>query len=185
HKVTVLIDTDNTHNFLNHNLAKKLDLKPDCEGKFEVAVANGEKLTSEGQCKAICMKMKGVPLKIDFYLLPLEGSDVVLGAQWLSTLGPIWWDFSKLQMSFQIDGKDVVLHELKTAENKVVDEAQISKEVKKEKKGIFLQINALTMSTVQPNNLVSNDSFDVSNEDLGYLLQNYSYLFKEPQRFLP
>ncbi|GAV59673.1 Asp_protease_2 domain-containing protein, partial [Cephalotus follicularis] len=73
HKVNFLIDSGSTHSFLNHNIAKKNGLKPNCEGKFEVAVAIGEKLSSAGHCKEVCMTMQGVPLKIDIYLLPLEG----------------------------------------------------------------------------------------------------------------
>lgn len=42
------------------------------------------------------------PITVDLYPLPLEGCDAVLGAQWLRTLGPIVWDFSKLHMKFQI-----------------------------------------------------------------------------------
>ncbi|GAV77541.1 hypothetical protein CFOL_v3_21012 [Cephalotus follicularis] len=121
---------------------------------------------------------------MDLHLLPLEGSDVVLGAQWLSTLGPILWDFSKLQMSFNIDGKEVVLQGLKIPTSMLVDEVQFCKEFKKEKKGILLQINVLTLTT-RSGNLVSNDSHGVINKDLGYLLQNYAYLFEEPQGLPP
>ena len=48
-------------------------------------------------------------LDIDFYLLPLEGYEVVLGAQWLRTLEMIEWDFSKLLMRFQYGGKRISL----------------------------------------------------------------------------
>lgn len=37
---------------------------------------------------------------VDCYALQLEGFDVVLGVQWLRTLGPIVWDFDHLTMSF-------------------------------------------------------------------------------------
>lgn len=36
----------------------------------------------------------------DFYALPLDGYDVVLGTEWLATWGPILWDFSRLSMTF-------------------------------------------------------------------------------------
>jgi hypothetical protein len=34
--------------------------------------------------------------------LTLGGCDIVLGVQWLSTLGPILWDFVKLHMEFNL-----------------------------------------------------------------------------------
>ena len=39
------------------------------------------------------------------FALPLGGCDVVLGSQWLPTLGPILWDFSKIWMQFSVNGK--------------------------------------------------------------------------------
>ena len=43
-------------------------------------------------------------LRSDMFALPLGGCDVVLGAQWLRTLGPILWDFAELWMQFSING---------------------------------------------------------------------------------
>lgn len=77
------------------------------EKKYEVTVANGEKIQSFGRCKDLNTLVQGVPINVDFYLLPLEGCDVVLGAQWLSMLRPIIWDFSKLQMKFKLEEKDM------------------------------------------------------------------------------
>lgn len=47
------------------------------------------------------------------YALPLGGYDVVLGVQWLHTLGPILSDFLELCMKFTIEGHAyhlIVLH---------------------------------------------------------------------------
>ncbi|KAJ0078243.1 hypothetical protein Patl1_36813 [Pistacia atlantica] len=46
------------------------------------------------------MKLQKVRFSTKFFILPFEGYDVVLGTQWLRTLGPIQWDFEKLQMKF-------------------------------------------------------------------------------------
>lgn len=58
-------------------------------------------LAAKWKCGAVEICIQREPLFIDFFLLPLEGCDGVLGtAQWLQLLGPIWWDFSKLLMCF-------------------------------------------------------------------------------------
>ena len=44
----------------------------------------------------------------DFFVLPLRGCDVVLGVQWLITLGPILWDFQHLTMQFVWHDNEVV-----------------------------------------------------------------------------
>lgn len=37
---------------------------------------------------------------MDLYAIPLHGFDIVLGCEWLRTLGPILWDLTKLSMTF-------------------------------------------------------------------------------------
>ncbi|KAL6322911.1 hypothetical protein AAG906_021816 [Vitis piasezkii] len=63
--------------------------------KGSVKVANGQ-ARSEGVVQ-IPLHMRGNFYTIDFYILTLGGCDIVLGVQWLQTLGPILWDFSRLQ----------------------------------------------------------------------------------------
>lgn len=42
------------------------------------------------------------------HILPLGGCDLVLGAQWLKTLGPVTFDYEKLNFSYK-SGDEVVL----------------------------------------------------------------------------
>ncbi|KAJ4962167.1 hypothetical protein NE237_022106 [Protea cynaroides] len=71
------------------------------------------------------------------------------GTQWLSTLGPIVWDFSKLQMSFHVEGKEVALHGLSTPENKVVSNLQLQRAARK-KRGLLLQLFSMRSPQVTP-----------------------------------
>ena len=77
-------------------------------------VASGEKLTSKGKCVSVMVKLGKFFTKADFYILSLEGYDVVMGTQWLRTLGEIMWDFSKMIMRFQSAGKMITLRALQT-----------------------------------------------------------------------
>jgi hypothetical protein len=45
---------------------------------------------------------------LDFFIIPLAGYEMVLGVQWLRTLGPILWDFGRAQMSCWRDDHRVV-----------------------------------------------------------------------------
>ncbi|KAH7567778.1 hypothetical protein JRO89_XS07G0145600 [Xanthoceras sorbifolium] len=87
--IIVLVDSGSTHNFIIEVLAKKFGLQPMQEGKFEVLVTFGERLSSQGKSKNVKLLLQGIPIVADFYLLPLEGYEIVLGTQWLQTLGPI------------------------------------------------------------------------------------------------
>jgi hypothetical protein len=110
----ILLDSGSTHNFLDPSVASKLNFSISYKTSFDVRVANGERLYSEGQCQNIFIDIQGVPVTSDFYLLSLGGYDVVLGRHWLQTLGPILWDFSKLTMEFCYQGKTYRLASIPT-----------------------------------------------------------------------
>lgn len=55
------------------------------------------------------MKLGNFFIKANFYILPLEGYEVVMGTQWLCTPGEIMWDFSKQVMKFYNAGNLVIL----------------------------------------------------------------------------
>ncbi|KAI9165992.1 hypothetical protein LWI28_024310 [Acer negundo] len=135
----ILVDSGSTHNFVSESLAKEVGLQATGSNKFGVLVASGEKLTSSGKCSKVHLKVQGLSLFVDFYLLPLEGYDIVLGTQWLSTLGPIVWDFSKLQMKFNMGNKKVILQGLSTPENRVVSDLQFKHSSQKRNTGAYLQ----------------------------------------------
>lgn len=54
----------------------------------------------------------------------LGGCDVVLGVSWLSTLGPILWDFLKLNISFDYNGRAILLHGLQSTTGSYMMEGQ-------------------------------------------------------------
>ena len=99
-----LLDSGSTHNFIAEEAAARASLPSISQGQLRVTVANGERV----QCPGV---FRNAPFSInaeftaDFYALSLAGYDVVLGTQWLATLGPILWDFGALTMSFWRGGR--------------------------------------------------------------------------------
>uniref|UniRef100_A0A2N9IYS4 Integrase catalytic domain-containing protein n=1 Tax=Fagus sylvatica TaxID=28930 RepID=A0A2N9IYS4_FAGSY len=73
--------------------------------KAVVKVANGAVINTKGEIKGLLIEVQGHQFQIDFSLLELGGSGVVLGTQWLRTLGVISWDFEKLEMGFTHQSK--------------------------------------------------------------------------------
>ncbi|KAA8519397.1 hypothetical protein F0562_013653 [Nyssa sinensis] len=59
-------------------------------------------------------------------------------AQWLCTLGPKLWDFSKLQMKFNANNKEVTLQGLSIPDNKVVNMNQIEAVARKGRDRVLL-----------------------------------------------
>ncbi|KAL4366769.1 hypothetical protein GQ457_05G003480 [Hibiscus cannabinus] len=104
----VLVDSGSTHNFLREGLTPKLGLKVWEKPGLQVCVANGERVPSMGICKSVQFLVADDSFQADFYTIPLEGFDVILGVKWLCTLGPILWDFNSLTMKFVVNGKEII-----------------------------------------------------------------------------
>ena len=64
---------------------------------------------------------------IDFFRLPLRGCDLMLGVQWLKTLGLITWDFNTLSMKFRLEGRKVTLKGLHGGAIRFVSKKQMAK----------------------------------------------------------
>ncbi|RZR84874.1 hypothetical protein BHM03_00011750 [Ensete ventricosum] len=77
--------------------------------KFEVKVANGQILKCNQKCPRVKLILQEQDIVADFFLLPLDDFDIVLDIDWLSTIGDIFWNFSKLTIKFFSKGKQVVL----------------------------------------------------------------------------
>lgn len=75
---------------------------------LSVTVANGDHVASLGLCRAMPILIGKEAFTLDCYAMPFDGFDVVLGVQWLRTLGPITWDFSCMTMAFARAGCKVI-----------------------------------------------------------------------------
>ena len=108
-KVHILVDSGSTHNFLDSYIVEKLECETIKCSPVKVVVADSYTTQCDKMCLGMKWKMQGVEFQADVLILPIEGSQMVLGTQWLAMLGPILWDFSNLRMEFTVGNKKVVL----------------------------------------------------------------------------
>jgi len=97
---TALVDSGSTHSFIDEALAQRLGLTPVPRPGLSVGVANGDRVASAGLCKAVHLVIGKEEFTVDLFVIPLGGFGIVLGCDWLRTLGPILWDFTNLTMLF-------------------------------------------------------------------------------------
>lgn len=85
----VLINSRSTHNFVAPAVARKPGLTVQQGENIQVMVKQMEiNCLVLGYCKKVKLSIQGISIFTDFFLLALEGCEVVLGAHWLWTLGP-------------------------------------------------------------------------------------------------
>ncbi|GJS19025.1 reverse transcriptase [Tanacetum coccineum] len=95
HTIHILIDCGSTKNIGCH-------IRNTCP--LAVTVADGNNLVTTSECKQFKWQFGPTAFTTDVMLLPLGGCEMVLGIQWLETLGDIRFNFQELRMDFKYNG---------------------------------------------------------------------------------
>jgi hypothetical protein len=104
-KVIVLIDSGSTHNFIHYKLAKALNCFVYPAPEFQVMIADGGTINCSGKCNKINLTMGEYVMNSPMISIPMGGVDVILGIQWLQSLGTMAFNFQELFMKFSLEGK--------------------------------------------------------------------------------
>uniref|UniRef100_A0A803MT80 Integrase catalytic domain-containing protein n=1 Tax=Chenopodium quinoa TaxID=63459 RepID=A0A803MT80_CHEQI len=173
-------ESGNTHNFIDANKALKLDCKVESITPLWVKVADGNQLKCEQIIHGFKWKMQGIEFSADVFLLPLRGSDLVLGIQWFSQLDPVLWDFGKLTMEFKYGGKKVKLRGSSPKSWKIVQPHKLQK--------LLAQEGTLSMMQILPGSVeYSPVSLQTTAQDptLFSLLDQFEVVFQPIQGLPP
>jgi hypothetical protein len=140
HNFVVLINTGSTYNFIHLRVARRVGMKVLKHKPIRVNIADGSKLWSEGSCSNIKLMIQGDQFVTRAYVIHLRGCDMVLGIQWLKSLGPIPWEFSALKMEFQKQGKRVLICGMGVEKSEVDYSPTFLQELRIVEEGLILQI---------------------------------------------
>ena len=88
-RLHILRDSGNTHNFLDLSVAKGLGYKLKAITPLEVTVANGQIIICAFVYKHFTWHIQNNTFSTDLLVMQLGGCEMVLGVQWLATLGDI------------------------------------------------------------------------------------------------
>eukprot|EP00253_Pinus_taeda_P028905 PITA_28905 len=170
-KVIVLIDSGSTHNSIHCKVAKESNCflypAPECQ----VMVANGGTINFSGKCHNIKLSMGEYGLTSPMLSIPMGGADVVLGVQWLQSLGTIAFNFQELFIKFSTEGKEVELRGIAGKPGKIISSNVMTKLLKKDQGGVIAQLCSLDVSTSESS--ISPD------------LQKFSKVFETPKSLPP
>ena len=101
--VTILIDTGSTHNFIDVNVAKRLNLFIYPAIDIRVMVADGKKIDGIRKGHKVKLQIDDYNMEYGFYTIPLGGVYIVLGIQWLLTLGTYSTNHQKQFINFKCE----------------------------------------------------------------------------------
>ncbi|XP_042018949.1 uncharacterized protein LOC121766761 [Salvia splendens] len=113
--VSILIDTGSTHDFLHPRVAEQLQLPLTPIRPFRVYVGNGASLVCSHIARGTKLSVQGVDFFIDLHIMEIHGPDIVLGMDWLESLGKVSADFVGKTLEFTQNGVRVSLHGVQPA----------------------------------------------------------------------
>lgn len=187
----LLIDSRSTHNFIDQGVAEKLGCILSEVGVTKVVVADGTTIDVVAKVEGFKWSYLNVEFEAEVMVIPLGCCDMVLGIQWLETLGSVIWDFKNLEMRFKMGHKQVVLkgigsgsvRELRVEKvNKLLDQgAQISMIVVKEVNEGAKMMELFAMGKVTDESRSENQLHN----DVEQLLHRFEDVFQEPKKLPP
>ncbi|XP_028552250.1 uncharacterized protein LOC114580023 [Dendrobium catenatum] len=177
YKVMVLIDSGATHNFIACRFVEKVGL-PVTQGRgVGVILGTGKKERCKGHCKGVTLTLQGEKTEQDFLLLDLGSTDVILGMQWLQSLGEMKVNWKKLYMEYGQGGRKVTLQGDPSLCRARVALKSIFKTLRDEGEGYLIELQQVgTEAEREP---------EVIPEEIQELLQQHSTVFQMPQGLPP
>lgn len=96
----MLVDSRSTHNFIQSEIVESLKLPVSKTDKFCITTESGTQLRCSRVYKRAKILIQETEVEVDLYLLPVTGANIILGIQWLQTLGKVIIDYQDLYMEF-------------------------------------------------------------------------------------
>lgn len=87
-EVQILLDGGSSDCFLHPRIAHYLQLPIEQAPHVRVMIGGGHAMQGEGMIREIAVVIQGHTIRFPAFVLPIAGSDIVIGASWLATLGP-------------------------------------------------------------------------------------------------
>lgn len=107
--IVVMLDSGATHNFISPDLVKRTHLRMENDAALDIILGTGVSVPGGGVCRDVQVSLPGMSFTSDFIVLDLGNVDVILGMQWLRTLGKCQIDWEKHEYVFWYQGREVTL----------------------------------------------------------------------------
>jgi hypothetical protein len=173
-KIIILVDSGSTHNFIHHRIALETHCYIHVVNNFQIMIANGGSMKCGGHCENVHLQIGDYHLKSHMFVIDMGGCDIVLGGDWLRTLGPILMDFKALTMQFDQEGHQYKFQGITAGSPEVISSHRMEKLLKKVHSSVISQLHAIQATETPP-----------VPHDLQALLSKHQMVFSTPQGLPP
>jgi hypothetical protein len=132
-------------------------------------IANGGSMKCGGHCENVHLQIGDYHLKSHMFSINMGSCEIVLGAEWIRTLGPILMDFKELTMQFDQEGQQYNFQGITVYSRNIISSHRMEKMLKKGHSGVISQLHAI-QETETPSML----------QDLQSILSKHQVVFSTP-----
>ncbi|XP_017241605.1 uncharacterized protein LOC135152094 [Daucus carota subsp. sativus] len=188
---SILVDGGSTHSFLDEKTAAQLKCELVKTKPLKVMVANGNQLVSHYECQGFSWNIGKYRFNTPVKTLPMGSYDLVLGVDWLGSLGPVTFDFKKLEMRFQKGEEMIVLQGNQGSDKPRLHQMtadQFVRSCQRQEHGLLFILDVVHQPAGSLLSLQSDDGNNNSEgnkKQLHNLLEEYSDIFKAPEGLPP
>ena len=101
-----MVDSRSTHNLIDINKAKELKVFVFPAKGLEASTIADQNITEVGKCHKVSLQIQTLHLQLNCIALPLKEVDMVLGTDWLASLGTYTTILQKQYMEFKWNGNE-------------------------------------------------------------------------------
>jgi hypothetical protein len=142
-KVIILVDSGSTHNFIHRCIAQETNCYIHAINNFQIMIVNGGSMKCGGHCENVHLQIGEYHLKSHIFYIDMGICDIVLGAEWIRTLGPILMDFKEFTMQFDQKGQQYKFQGIIVGSPDIISSHRMEKMLKKGHSSIIFQLHAI------------------------------------------
>ncbi|KAD2805797.1 hypothetical protein E3N88_39174 [Mikania micrantha] len=108
--ISMLVDSGATHNFISSKLVAALDIPSNLFAGIHIRLGDGHVVFIERQCEKVAVQMGTCSFLVDVLVFDTGDLDLILGMDWLQSLGEVTHDWKNAWMKFVHLDVPVVLY---------------------------------------------------------------------------
>ncbi|TYK09696.1 Ty3/gypsy retrotransposon protein [Cucumis melo var. makuwa] len=183
--VIILIDCGATHNFVSEKLVKKLILPIKETSHYGVILGFGAAVQGKGICEKLEVQLNNWKIVEDFLLLDLGGVDVILGLQWLYSLGVTTVDRKNLSLTFSVDGKSVNIKGDPSLTKARISLKNMIKNWGDKDAGFLIECRSIEVKAVESNACCLQSAEVLSSGPISSVINQFQDVFEWPEKLPP
>ncbi|WVY99731.1 hypothetical protein V8G54_025801 [Vigna mungo] len=120
-EVLIMVNSGASHNFISKTLVEELQLEVNKDQMRPVCLGDGHRKQTQECCQGVMLQLGGVEIAEQYHVFELGGVNMILGVDWLATLGEVVTNWGKLTMSFKQGEREVTIRGDPTLARKITE----------------------------------------------------------------